>query len=216
MQLLNVNRAQAVWLFDVNDLNPRGKFFLPELLEWLKETYNFQQSPKSVNDLDETKGLTFKQGAFHMGDDLLTVEVAIYNDGLIANTYSSTHATDVFLQNLLYRASSEFELNYNETIIRSKTHLSELTVQREEPLAKLNPNLAKFADLISQAHGYKFEVGGISFWPDVSGSALKPAPFQIERRLNAPFSENRFYTKAPLHTDKHLELLEVFDQLLKS
>src|ERR1035438_3902196 len=100
MQLLNVLKAQSVWLFETHDLNPRGKSFLPEMLEWLKERYEFQTAPASVKDIDDSKGLTFKQGSFPLGSDTLVVEISLYNDGVIANTYSSTAATDMFLKDV--------------------------------------------------------------------------------------------------------------------
>jgi hypothetical protein len=220
MELLNVVRAQSVWLFDANDLNPHGKNFFTDLIEWMKEHYQFQKSPSTPEDLDPSKGLAFKQGAFNMGGEQLTVELTIYNDGLIANSYSSTRATDRFLEDALSGAVREFDLQYSKTLVRSKTYLSEITVLLKEPLSKINPKLAAFADKISQVHGHKnaspFEVGGISFWSDVSMAALKFAPFSIERRLNAPFSENRFYSKAPIHTDEHLNLIADFEMLLAS
>lgn len=218
MELLNVLKAQSVWLFDANDLNPRGKSFFPDLIEWMTEIYQFQKVPKSPDDLDDTKGLAFKQGVFSLGDEALTVELTVYNDGLIANTYSSTRATDLFLQDALSNAAHEFDLNYPKDLVRSKTHLSEIVVRLTESLSKINPKLVAFADRISKIHGHKnatpFEVGGVSFWSDVSMAALKFAPFSIERKINAPFPENRFYCKAPLHTDEHLTLLEEFEMLL--
>ncbi len=218
MELLNVLKAQSVWLFDANDLNPRGKHIFPDLIEWLKDRYEFQQAPKSPDDLDETKGLAFKQGSFPLGKDLVTVEATIYTDGLIANTWSSTRATDLFLEDALSNAAKEFDLKYPASLVRSKTHLSELTIRMDGSLSKLNPKLESFADRLSRVHGHKgatpFEVGGISFWSDVSSVALKFAPFALERKANTPFSENRYYSKAPLHTDEHVELLGDFERIM--
>jgi hypothetical protein len=218
MELLNILRAQAVWLFDANDLNPRGKHFLPELVEWLKETYKFRQAPKSFDDLDDTKGLAFKQGAFQLANDSLTVEFTIYTDGLIANTYSSTDATDLFLHDILWRAAREFDLKYADDLVRSKMYLSEVVVRLDGVLSKLNSDLTAFADRISrncktQGVG-PFEVSGVTFSADVSSAARKFAPFSLERRENTPFSENRYYSKASLPTDQHFSLLQDFDTML--
>lgn len=218
MQLLSVGKAQSVWLFDANDLNPRGKYIFPDLIEWLKEEAQFQVSPKSPDDLDGTKGLAFKQGSFPLGNDNLTVELTLYNDGVIANTYSSTKAADIFIENTLTNAAREFDLKYGPDLVRSKTYLSEIVVRMEKEIGVLNPKLADFAKRISEAHGHTwaapFEVGGISFWSDTALSAIKAAPFTLERKVNSPFSEHRYFSKAPLHTDDHLKLLEEFEQLL--
>jgi len=213
MELLNVLRAQSVWLFDTHDLNPRGKSFLPEMLEWLKDRYEFQTAPISVADLDDSKGLAFKLGSFPLGGDTLVVEITLYNDGVIANTFSSTTATDLFLKDVFSQAAIEFDLkDVVDEIVRVKSYLSELTVRIKPVFPKLNPKLTALASRLSTTQGMTFEPGGISFWPDTSATALKPSAFSIERKLHAPFAENRFYSRAPLHTDQHLEFLKEFEE----
>jgi hypothetical protein len=218
MELLGVFKAQAVWLFDANDLNPRGKYIFPDLIDWLRKTYQFQQTPKSPNDVDESKGLAFKQGAFRLGADLVTVEFTLYTDGVIANTYSSTQATDLFIEDVIKGARQEFGLKYAPNLVRSKTYLSEVTVRLDASFSKINPKLSAFADKVSKAHEYpgvgSFEIGGISFWTDNSKSVLKMAPFTIERKVNAPFSENRYFSRASLNTEVHLKLVTEFESMI--
>ena len=216
MELLNVIRAQSVWLFDPNDLNPRGKNFLPELIDWLRAKYNFQQVPTGPSDLDETKGLAFKLGEFQLGSERLAIELKIYTDGVIANTYSSTQATDKFLDGVLTSIAQEFGLKYEPSIIRSKTYLSELTVRLHGSFSNLANKLTPFSTRLTSTLNSKFEVGGISFWTDSFTSAIKPSAFSVERKVNAPFSENRYYARASAQTDTHLELLKDFEQLLSS
>jgi hypothetical protein len=213
MELLNVLKAQSVWLFDTNDLNPRGRNFLPEMLEWLKDRYEFQTAPASVTDLDDTKGLAFKRGSFSLGGDTLVVELTLYNDGVIANTFASTNATDLFLEDVFSESAVEFDLKpVVDEIVRVKAYLSELTVRMKPVFPKLNPKLAALASRLSAMKGTVFEPGGISFWADTSATAQKPSAFSIERKLHAPFGENRFYSRAPIQTDQHLELLKEFEE----
>jgi hypothetical protein len=212
MELLNVLKAQSVWLFETSDLNPRGTSFLPEMLEWLKDRYEFHVAPTSVTDLDDSKGLAFKRGSFPLGGDTLVAEITLYNDGVIANTFSSTTATDLFLKDVFSQSAIEFDLKpVVDEIVRVKSYLSELTVRMKPVFPKLNPKLTALASRLSTMHGMTFEPGGISFWPDTSATALKPCAFSIERKLHAPFSENRFYSRAPIHTDQHLQLLQEFE-----
>ena len=49
---------------------------------------------------------------------------------------------------------------------------------------------------------------------DASQIGLKPSPFSIERRVNTPFSENTYFSAAPLGTFAHLELLQQFETAL--
>jgi hypothetical protein len=222
MQLLSVAAARSTWLFDANDLNPQGKNFLPGLIGFLKTKYEFNQCPKSPTDLGENKGLNFKQGSFRVNDEnLISVgELSIFSDGFAANTFSTTIDTDKFLEDAISSANLEFRLAYSPAMIRSKIPLSELVVRLDGTLAQIDPKLNDFATKISKCFEQStippFEVGGISFWTDSTKCAVPvtPAPFTIERKVGAPFKENRFYSKASLHTDKHLELLSDFESLM--
>ncbi len=217
MELLNVNAARSTWLFDVNDLNPKGKTIFPRLIEWLRTKYAFGIAPASATDVDkEAKGWIFKQGSFQGRDGSVHVELTVYGDGLAANTYSSTRDTDAFLEDVLTAAVKELSLQYKPSMVRQKIPLSEITIRLERSMSGLNPLLIPIAKRISELSPDKsaFEVGGISFWTDTSQAALKLAAFQIERRVNAPFSENRFYSKASLHTDDHLSILAEFEGIL--
>src|SRR3972149_5051326 len=81
MDLLSVMRARSIWLFDMNDLNPRGKNVENELFDWLKKSYSFSKSPSSLTDLDETKGLAFTGGTFRAKEKtFLQVELRVYSD----------------------------------------------------------------------------------------------------------------------------------------
>ena len=103
-------------------------------------------------------------------------------------------------------------------MIRRKFYLSELNVRFDQPLEKLNPKLAQFASKLSamckDVIAKPFEAGGLSFLTDVTHSVYKVPPFAIERKVNAPFNENRFYTKAPLQTAQHIEMLTELETIL--
>ena len=122
MELLSVLTARSVWLFDLAELNPGGKSVFPELFDWLKETYNFEKAPKSVEDADPTKALVFSRGKYQAQEEIFVhvAELKLYNDGLIATTQSSTRDTDAFLDDVLKTASQEFSLSYKPEMIRRK------------------------------------------------------------------------------------------------
>lgn len=217
MEKLKIISARSTWLFDIDDLNPRGRNILGELIDWAKIRYNFSASPSSPADLDkESKGLVFKGGSFPIGDETIHVEVSVFTDGLAGNSYSSTRDTEAFLEDMLNSAAKEFSLKYKPDMIRNKVPLSELDVRLDQPISRLNSKLESFAKKISAISPIPadFQAGGIGFWADTSQSALKLSAFAIERKVNAPFSENRFYSRASLHTDDHLRLIGELEQLL--
>ena len=217
MELLNVLTARSVWLFDVAELNPKGKSVFPELFEWLKDTYNFEKYPKSVEDVDETKSLVFSRGNYQVKEEIFVdVELKIYKDGLIASTQSSTRYSDAFLHDVLKTLSQEYSLRYEPQMVRVKWYLSELHVRSQKNLGVINPQLDEFAKKISQSPGLQFEFAGISFWPRQAFPPLTISGFSLERKINTDRNENKYFSRAPLHTDDHFRLLEEIEMAFMS
>jgi hypothetical protein len=221
MKLISVGSARSVWLFDINDLNPRGKDVNSDLIDWLKDAYFFDKAPTSPNDLDpEKKSLIFERGRFQIKEEIyISVDLEIYNDGFVANSRSSTRDTDEFMEDVLSLAAKEFSLSYDPAMIRTKMHTSELTVRLDSPLFNMHPKLVDFANTISTMSGLAvppFECTTLGFSTDLAVSHLKPSSFILDRKIGAPFSENRYYSKAPVHTDQHQELLAELEHILST
>lgn len=220
MELLNIIRARSVWLFDVRDINPRGRYFELALIAWLKERYTFTKYPSSITDIDQTGGLVFSSGSFHLRtDSLITVDLSIYNDGLVADTRSSTRDTDTFIDDVLSSAVQEFEIVFYPEMIRRKLYVSEMHVRSNRPLSSINPRLEGFASrlasMISIQKDARLELSSIGFWPD-ENSPAGTSRFLFERQLNTSFAEQRYFSSAPLQTEDHLKLLNEFEDLLVS
>jgi len=220
MKVINVAGAKSVWLFDINDLNPRGKDIMPELLEWLKDNYHFDKAPTSVDQLDDTtKALKFERGRFMIKEEIyITVGLEIYKDGVVAQSNSSTRDSETFVEDLLSFTAKEFSLPYDPEMIKAKMQTSELIIRLDSPLSNINPKLAAFAAKLTSTCGYSdipsFELSGIGFGNDSVRSRLKLAGFTVERQNGTEYVQNRFYSKAPVHTDQHEQLLGEFERLL--
>ena len=215
MELLNVQRARAVWLLDLNDLNPRGKSIRESLIDWLGSAYHFSKKPSSPNDLDETKALAFTGGKFQIrGEVFIEVELRIYNDGVVGDTRSSTEDTERFLQDVLETFSKEFSLPFRPEMIRKKLYHSELNVSTDKSLNLLNPKLVKFTQKLAELSGVPgLEPTGIKFW---ANNAVNPpvSEFSFERKLGTMFEEQRYWSKAPLQTSQHLDMLNLLESVL--
>jgi hypothetical protein len=218
MELLNVKQARSIWLFDIDELNPQGKSIQPELVEWLKDNYHFEKFPKSLSALSENKGVAFEEGSYQLRDEFfISVNLTLYNDGVVADTMSSTEDTDKFIDDALNLAVKDFGLHYTSHLVRQKLYVSELYVQCGRSLGGLNKGLKSFSDRLSSLSSStkaSFDVSSIGFWADPSASPVQTGPFQFERKAGTAFSENRFYSRAPLPTKDHLALLDDFEHLL--
>lgn len=218
MELLNIITARAVWLFDIRELNPRGRAIFPDLFDWLKDTYRFDKVPSSVTDIDESKGFSFLRGTFQVrGEIYVDASFRIYNDGVIAETQSSTRDSQAFLETILKSAIAEFNLTFRPETIRRRIHTSEINVRSEKQLVGINPQLAHFASkistLIDGSRKPHFDFSALAFWPEQSlAPSIYPA-FDFARKINSLPEENKYWSKAPLHTDDHLNMLNEFETL---
>jgi hypothetical protein len=223
MQLIAVKQARSIWLIYLADLNPRGHNLFP-LVPLIIAKYNFLlfPNPNKLEEFDLQKGIKFANGGFQKDQqNNIEVNLTIYNDGFIADTRSSTKDSDAFLDDFLTYLAEEFNLVPYQKIIRTKSYVSELFVRTDKSLNALNPKLEKFAKRLTSLieghshHPIAFETTGITFWTDPT-ITLPPGPFRFERIIDIPFSENRYYSAAPLQTEIHLELLEELENILSS
>lgn len=223
MKLLSVKQARSIWLANIADLNPRG-LNLFGLIMPIVTKYNFQIYPDKPIDIIEKDVLeiNFKGGNFQRDPkNNIAINLTIFNDGIVADTRSSTKDSDTFLDQFLNYISNEFGLSPYQEIVRSKIYVSELWVQTDKNLNALNPKLDKFVKHITssiEGHSYHpiaYETSSIMFWTDPVVTN-PPTPFRFERIIDRPFSENRYYSSAPLQTDVHLEILEELESILSN
>jgi hypothetical protein len=219
MQLLNVALARSVWLFDPNELNPTGKSLFPDILRWIGEKYSFQTFPKSNADVDkEASGFLFKFGQYQTDNAAINVNFSFFNDGISAESWASTEKTDDFVEDVLSSAALKYGLAYGPNTVRTRWYVSEVNVHLDHPAKNAAPRMTKLCDTMTeifQNHGLPaFELTTIGCAPDPTGKSYKPPGFMIERKLGAPFSENKYWSKSPFTTADHLRVLREFEQML--
>lgn len=218
MQLLSINLARSLWFCNLLEINPKGLNLYPIIIPLLVDSYKFKKYPSAQELLDEAAGLKFEYGEFIPKDgNPIIINFTIFSDGLVADTRSSTKDSDAFLAEILTRFSEEFDVPDYKHIIRRIGYVDQLYVTTNKHLELINPKLREISNYLSQnISGFgeiSFELGGMTFWPDQK-YILKPFNFIFERVLNVPFSENKYYSAAPLQTDKHIELLDKLESIL--
>jgi hypothetical protein len=220
MKILFVGLARSAWLFDTNLLNPKGLSLQP-IFEKISEKYKFAKAPKNALDFDEQKSLSFKAGTFvNSKGTPVVVGFTMYSDGLVADTLSSTDDSTAFLVELTNWMIRDYGLALPSSV--KKTWVSQMDVESDTPLVKLNPKLTKFLKSIESrvkpvdGNFRQFDVGALHFWTEDITKSGAPAIFKFERKWQAPFSANHYFSQAPLETREHLELLNELELLLKS
>lgn len=219
MKKLSVNSARAIWLFNTQLLNPNGKFIVPAIAG-LAERYRFAKLPDQAEFANRPLSLKFEGGCFKgVGDDLIFVNLSIHEDGLIAETRSSTDEADLFLEDALTWVAMEYGLPHFSELDFTRAYASELIVELSLPGHMFSSGFAKFLNKIqkgiSNNPSLPMQFLSLSFGPDPE-STKKLAPFRIERVVNTAFNKNQYFCTAPVPTSEHLELLEELENAAAS
>jgi hypothetical protein len=217
MKIAEVIAARSVWLFDMYELNPRG-VSTARLYAALIERYRFMRYPFRPEDFSGT-GLQFNDGTFSIGDRSLQVTLQLFNDGLIADTRTSTVDTDAFIEEVLQIGKEQFGLNYHPKLVKTKEYISTLTVVPDFDFDNVCEKMASFCKILSSFHPASQLDQQHLFSVFFKSKPLAAYAFTFERRESnpsIPFSDNKYFSQASLPTDRHIEALEAFEKIMKS
>lgn len=219
MNISSIVMARAIAFVEVEELNPRGKAFYPDIVEALVKRFSFQGYPKALEDFDETKGIQFTDGRFSDG----TVDrMQIFTHGLVLDTRVSTDVSEKLLQDTLLWASSELGVHFEEQMIKRRAFISQVTFESDMKMSDLNPVLGRIGSWLSRVLSEKtgqpltYETTSVILNVDQGRSKMTPGLFSIERRAELPFSDNKYFSSAPLSTADHIGILKDFEKTLKS
>jgi len=214
MDLSAILLARVFGFVDMNDLNPRGKIYLHEIVPTVVEEFQFQSYPQKREEFDENKGVVFLLGKWA---GINIEKLTIYGNGLMIDTRSSTDDSSRLLEELLTWAAQQFGTEYKQGMISKRRYLSQLTFYSNAPLLVPATAISRLSERVSQS--VKSILGdSLPYLPnrldlhfDHSEENRPIAPFTIQRRGQAAFSENKYFSEAPMPTNQHWELLQAYE-----
>jgi hypothetical protein len=212
--------ARSIAIIDINDLNPRGALFFPTLVPLLVDRLGFQTFPTKAGDFDESKGVAFGDGYF---DGQHITNLTVYNDGIKIDTRSSTREGRRILIETLEWMAKDVGLSFSEEMLTRWGVLSQLTFYADVDLLSLHPALDVASEMISAevekrlGTERKFVPYSVMINFDKGDAPSIPmAAFSVERRANEHPEKNKYYSSAPLDTDVHLNVLQEFENSVRS
>jgi hypothetical protein len=209
MDLAKVLIARSIRLFDLEEINPRGKK-IEAAYQAIKDRYHFTQSPLE----GAQKGVKFTGGRFNPGEGDVDIELDFYADGIVATSRSDTNDTDKFLDDLFGFIREQFGLGNESYVLKMKrNYRSDLVVhaplihlsRAQSPLVPLGKRIAQEMHL---------EPDDVEPQAIIFGSEGRNTVFPFERRANVPYSEHKYYSSAQVPTSEHWALLQEFEVLL--
>lgn len=218
MKLSAILTARVLAFFDINDLNPNGRLFFPDLVPLIVERFRFSTFPQKHEDFNEAKGIVFADG--YISGNAIN-RLTVWADGIGIDVRSSTDEGKAIVQETLQWLSESVGLNYGADTIRRWGYVSELTFHSDIDMLSLNPALDRLCEKIGtyiegpKDKKYIFRPINVEMTFDRYMHPWTQATFAIQRRGGAPFEENKYFSQAPLETSVHLELLKSLEDDFK-
>jgi hypothetical protein len=214
VKLSAVIQARVLAFVEMYDLDPSGRVFPPEMVQQIAKYGNFVKAPQ-VTELDEQKGIEFQMGK--IGETVVDA-LKLYNTLLVLETHSNTTNSKVALENILEWGKQQLGLRYEPKMVRHWGYVSIVTFYSASnilalastPAAKLATKVTgAISDIWKQPITFESRAMSISHDPMLLKNGI--ASFLISPRGDTPYSDNKFYSEAPLPTDTHIKFLEEFE-----
>jgi hypothetical protein len=213
VQLSAIMQARAIAFFEVADITPRNGLFFPELVKELVQRFNFQKYPHTLDEWQDTGGAQFGHGKL---GTIAVDKLVLFNNGIQVDTHAGTAESKRIIEETLDWAREKFSLAYAPGMIKRWAYVSDLTFYTGVPILS-TPALDNLAESASKAlSGILGEA--VMYEPTTQTVGHDPltlkygrAGFTIQRRLDVPFRENKYFSESPLPTEIHLDLLRKFE-----
>jgi hypothetical protein len=215
MELVAIDFSRIIYL--TQRVRPAGQLYLPDAVQKVAQRYSFAKFP-SVEELARVP-ITFSLGKFK---NVQIEEFQIYNDGIIVAAKANTEVLDAFMSDLFSWSEKEFGLTESLVAKPQKFIESAIIVKSTKNLALgLSPR-NDVAEILNRTFQGNFvgvgpyQLSGFLLDCDPSqfGGRPKPMRFVLDRRVGVPFSENVFYSHAPLPTRDHLKVLSDLERVV--
>lgn len=217
MKLASIILGKTLAYIEIADLNAKGNIFFPELVKALADRYKFQKLPKLEERGD--KGLVFEEGK--IGNKVIS-KLSILDALLIMETRSNTSDSEQLIEEMLLWAVAKLGITYAPGSIKRHAYISDLTFHSDVPIlgAASQPILdlaARTSDALTDIwqEPVRYYPANIAVGHDPMARSHGIAPFVITHRAEARYSENKYFSEAPLPTDIHIAFLEEFEAGIK-
>jgi hypothetical protein len=225
MEIVSLESGRTTWLFPTEEILPLGGADGPQIIEAISSKYKFTHPPGNPKreDIDKN-GLKFAGGQMVRKGKIANIaEFIVFNDGIFAQS-TSTENSEAFLQDIYAFLVSEFKFREITSDVK-KISLSAVVVDFGASLNALVQGRSAEIDLIGKHLNandntdFPVELARVDFVLNKDPEFRPPniPRLTIEKRANTPFSQHRYFSTAPIHTAKHLDILEQIERgLLKS
>lgn len=211
--------ARVAAILQFEDLDPRNRIGRKVLATELAKQYNFTVFPDKLEDLDIEKGIIFRVGRL----DSINIELlTVLRMAIVVETRSSTDDAERVLEHVLSWIGEQTKAT---APVSGRLFTSQVVFALDRSLDDLNPRLRELKESVREKVAAQFgatrpvppyETTAVEFDADSTQARLQPGKVLIQRRADVPFTDNRYWSEAPLRTQEHIAMLGQFELLLES
>ena len=214
MKVASVLSGKAIWLFETQEMNPRG-LDLQSIVISIKNRYNFS-TPTTREEIDDQKeGIKFLKGSFKSREsENIAVNLSVFRDGLVAETFVDSTLAEALLEDVVAFIRDKHGLRFETSMIRQRQYASQLVVESKSGLLRISQAISEISAELAKITGRSFEAIALTIGYDLTVPAEGVGPFILERRAGVPFSEDRYFSSASLTTEAHVRLLNRLEALM--
>jgi len=218
MQSKLVNLARVLFVLPGGHELTTGRFSLLDTGKAITERYGFLKSPQTLEEWQHSEGAKFSHGRHH---ETIITQLIIYGRGFAVDTEVSTDESEKILLDLIQWGSTKFGVRLPTPRRADLAFVSNLTFVADISLDWLHPALRMLGERVTPFAGWlapsaKYETTGVTLKMDDFNMKFSPSVFSIERRVDVRFSENTYFSAAPMPTGEHLKVLEEFETAIRS
>jgi hypothetical protein len=205
--------ARVWWIARSEEIRAENGIYLPDALKKIQECFQFVTVPTGAAT---DGGHKFLEGRLVVGGRQIVIrEMVAYSDGFSVLVYGSSEGADAVLPVLLRIGA---ELGMREPITPPRIiHESLIVFEIDKRIDGLISGYEKISKVIQEEMnvGENFGLGNINFVHDQNTEKpLISKGFRIERRTDAKFTDNRFFSFANTTTASHLRILSAVESTL--
>ena len=214
MKLIDYDFSQVTYLSTI--VRHAGQLYMPDMLDKIQQRYDFVESPNTLSDWNPQNGIKFKHGKF---EDTAIAEFSLYRDGVIANASAPVEVIERFVDDAIKWTEQALQAKEISSLPSVKLFDSQVVVQCAIDFGSTLKKIEVLGNNISSLlarYGTPtkpYTISGIQLHNDVPDAGMyQCSKFTFERSIQTPFSQNLYFSIAPLRSKDHLDLLRLLER----
>jgi len=212
-----------------DDIAPPKGILWSDVIAKISAIYKFAGIPGIQPGIIPQIPLAFQSGEFQSEQEKIAIQnLFLTNSGVAVQTLT-TEQSEIVLENLIALLDDSFGFRIRASSYK-RDYVSHIVVQFEKSIESCVAALETINALVRNAMSIPvaepFSLKRLAFGKEVFAQpnaaiqtllgldAVDRIDFTIERRVNHPFSDNRYYVAAPIRTQELLHTLEEIEKTL--